>query len=231
MAKDVDEIELTRRLLVALDCADFALKPRDRPDVDATIAGRSIGVEVTVFHADETPGSGGSALRAAEEKAAKQAGGGPYGVWGVLDPLPGLTTRVRDKVTLAEDYDRTRFAELWLFIVAQFPKPGALASTFALSAALNAPTLDEHLHELLSRSPFARAYLHLSLEQTVYAWTPSERWRLLTGAPPEPSGGELWFKSVLRDPQWQRDPAGMARAEAQRVLDELAAERKKTNEP
>ena len=174
MAKHIEELELARRLLIALDCADFELNPSDRPDVDAKIGGRSNGVEVTVFHADEGPGRGGSVLRATEEKTARQAGDGPYGLWDVVDPLPGLITRIRDKVTTAEGYDRSRFAELWLLIVAQLPKPGAVASTFALSAALNAPSLNGHLHELLSGSSFAKAYLHFSLAHTLHSWTPSD---------------------------------------------------------
>ncbi len=231
MAKHVEEIELTRRLLVALDCADFVLNPSDRPDVDAAIGGRSIGVEVTVFHVDEGPGGRGSVLRATEEKTAKQTGGGVYGAWVPVDPVPGLATRIRDKVAIAKGYDRSRFTELWLLIVGQLPKPGAVVSTSALSLALNRDSLNQHLHALLSGSPFARAYLHLSLERTIYAWTPSEGWRLLVGSPPVPASSELWFKRFLRDPEWLRDPAGKARAEAQKVLDELAAQRNKTKEP
>jgi len=116
-------------------------------------------------------------------------------------------------------------------IVAQLPKFGAVGSTFALSAALNAPSLNQQLHDLLAGSTFDQAYLHLSLELTIYAWTRSERWQLVKGSPPAPAGSELWFKGVLRDPEWLRDPAGRARVEAQKVLDELAAQRRKTKEP
>jgi len=90
---------------------------------------------------------------------------------------------------------------------------------------------NQQLHDLLTRSPFDQAYLHLSLEQTIYVWTRSERWQLVKGSPPAPAGSELWFKGVLRDPEWLRDPAGRARVEAQKVLDELAAQRRKTKEP
>jgi hypothetical protein len=228
MAKHAEEIELTRRLLLALNCADFVLNPNDRPDVDGAIGGRSVGV---VFHADEGPGHGGSVLRATEEKTAKQADGRAYAMAGIVDPLPGLVTRVRDKVTIAEDYDRSRCTELWLLIVGQLPRPGAVASTFALSAALNAASLNQHLHELLSGSRFARAYVHLSLEQTIYAWSPSEGWWLLRGSAPAPGGSALSFKGVLRDPEWLSDPASKARAEAQKVLNELTARRNKTKEP
>jgi len=114
-------------------------------------------------------------------------------------------------------------------IVAQLPKFGAVGSTFALSAALNAPSLNQQLHDLLAGSTFDQAYL--SLELTIYAWTRSERWQLVKGSPPAPAGSELWFKGVLRDPEWLRDPAGRARVEAQKVLDELAAQRRKTKEP
>jgi hypothetical protein len=231
MTKHAQELELTRRLLTALGCTDFELSPSDRPDIVAAIGGRSIGVEVTVFHSDEGSGRGGSALRASEEKTARRAGHGPYTVAGVVDPLPGLVTRTCEKATVAKDYDRSRFAELWLLIVAQFPKPGAVASTFALSGALNPRSLNENLHELLNGSAFGHVYLHLSLEQTIYGWTRSEGWQLVKGSPPAEGGSELCFKDVLRDPEWLRDPAGKARAEAQKVLDECAAQRNKTKEP
>jgi hypothetical protein len=231
MGKHDEEIEVTRRLLLALDGADFVLNPSDRPDVDATISGRSIGVEVTVFHADEGLRRGGSVLRATEEKTARQSDGGSYAVWGIIDAVPGLTTRIRDKVAIAAEYDRRRFTELWLLVVAQFPKPGAVASTFALSTALNASSLNQHLHELLSGSVFDQAYIHLSLEQTIYAWTHSGGWRLVKGSPPVPGGSEFWFKDVLHNPEWLRDPEGKARAEAQKVLDELAAQRSNRKEP
>ena len=230
MGRHDEEIELTRRLLLALDAGDFVVNPSDRPDVDATIAGRSIGIEVTVFHADEGPGRRGSVLRATEERTVRQAGGGPTGGWIPVDPLPGLTARVSEKVTIAGAYDRRRFTELWLLIAAQLPKLGAVTSTFALSEALNTPSLNQQLHELLTRSAFDRAYLYLSLEQTIYAWTRSEQWRLLKGSLPAPGGSELWFKSVLRDPEWLRDPAAKARAEAQKVVDEFAAQKSRRKE-
>lgn len=231
MGKHDEEIELTRRLLLALDGGDFVLNARDRPDVKAAIGGRFVGIEITVFHGDEGPGRGGSVLRASEEKAARRAGGGPSGGWVPIDPLPSLTARIRDKVNSAEGYDRREFTELWLLIVAQLPKSGAVASTFALSAALNAPSLNQQLHELLAGSAFDQAYLHLSLEQTIYVWTRSERWQLVKGSSPAPGGSELWFKSVLRDPEWLRDPAGESRVEAQKILDELAAQRRRKKEP
>ena len=184
-----------------------------------------------MFHADEGLGRGGSVLRASEEKTARQSVGSPYAVWGVVDFVPGLTTRIRDKVAVAAEYDRRRFTELWLLIVAQFPKLGAVASTFALSAALNSRLLNQHFHELLSGSVFDQTYLHLPLEQTIYAWTRSEGWRLVSASTPAPGDSELWFKDVLRDPEWRRDPAGKARVEAQKALDELAAQRNKTKAP
>jgi hypothetical protein len=70
-----------------------------------------------------------------------------------------------------------------------------------------------------------------SLEQTIYVWTRSERWQLVKGSAPAPGGSELWFKSVLRDPEWLRDPAGKSRVEAQKILDELAAQRRRKKGP
>jgi hypothetical protein len=180
--KHAEEVELARRLFDALNCKGFTLTASDRPDVIAEIGGRCIGVEITVFHADEKPNRKGSALRAAEEETARKAGGALYGAWGIVDPLPGLNARIGEKISIATAYDAKRFDELWLLIVGQFPKPGAVVSTFASPIFLNLDDLNKHFNEMLSRSPFGRVYLHLWLNQTLYAWSPSEKWRFLSGS-------------------------------------------------
>jgi hypothetical protein len=186
--KHAEEVELARRLFDTLNCKG-TLTASDRPDVIAEIGGRCIGLEITVFHADEKPNHKGSARRAAEEETARKAGGALYGAWGTVDPLPGLTARIAAKISIATAYDAKRFDELWLLIVGQFPKPGAVVSTFASWIFLNLHDLNKHFNEMLSRSPFGRVYLHLGLDQTLYAWSPSEKWRLLSGSLPAARGG------------------------------------------
>lgn len=192
------EVELVRRLLNALSCKDFTLTKSERPDVSARIGERFVGVEVTAFHADEKPDHKGSALRAAEEKAARGACGAQYPVWGIVDYLPALRTRIADKILLATTYDRGQFNELWLLIVAQFPKYGAVTSTYMFAPNVNLDDLGRNLDEMLRGSPFERVYLLLFLDQKVYAWSPIGNWRLLS----EPSlmpDKPLWFKSLLND--------------------------------
>ncbi|MGO9147835.1 MAG: hypothetical protein ACLQDF_15870 [Desulfomonilia bacterium] len=223
--RHVEELELARRLLDALNCTDFTLTASDRPDVIAEIGGRRIGVEITVFHADEEPNHKGSALRAAEEKTARNAGGSLYLAWGIVNSLPGLDVRIREKISIATGYYADRFDELWLLIVGQFPKPGAVVSTFASPIFLNLDDLYQHFNEMLTRSPFGRVYLHLWLDQTLYSWSPSEKWQLLSGSLPTSGGSTAWFKSLLNDPDWQHDPGGKAQAEAHKAIDELLAQR------
>lgn len=227
--RHADEVELTRRLLDALGRRDVTLTPSDRPDVFAEIEGRCIGIEVTVFHADEVINRKGSALRAAEEKTARDGAGAPYSTWGIINSLPGLSARITDKISVATAYDPTHFDELWLLIVGQFPKPGAIASTFALSNFLSLHELTQHFDEKLHGSRFGRVYLHLWLDQILYGWCPSEKWRLLSGSVAEPSDSMPCFKTILDDPEWQHDPAGKARAEALKALDELREQRCRKN--
>jgi hypothetical protein len=75
--KHNEELEFATRLLVALGFHDAELKSWDRPDILAKMGSRRIGIEVTVFHADEESGSKGSALRAEEEKKTRKATVGP----------------------------------------------------------------------------------------------------------------------------------------------------------
>lgn len=191
--KHAEEVELARRLFDALNYKDFTLTASDRPDVVAEIGGRCVGVEITVFHADEKPNRKGSALRAAEEEIARKAGGASYAAWGIVDPLPGLHTRIGEKISVATAYDAKKFDELWLLIVGQFPKPGAVVSTYPPSICPD--DLNRHFNRMLSKSPFGRVYLHLLLDQTLYAWSASEKWRLLSRSLPASGGSTLWFQN------------------------------------
>lgn len=214
------EVELVRRLLNALSCKDFTLTRRERPDVSAKIGGRYIGVEVTEFHSDETENHKGSARRAAEEKAAREASGALTPIWINVDPLPGLKTRIADKVSRATTYYEKQFAELWLLIVAQLPKSGAVTSTYILPSMVNLDDMDSGFDEMLRTSLFDRVYFLLCLDKKLYAWSRSERWRLLSESSCAPDKS-LWFRSLLNDSEWLRDPDGKALTEARKALDDL----------
>ncbi len=52
----------------------------------------------------------------------------------------------------------------------------------------------------------------------------NEKQRSVWEKPPEdqsPIGGDLWFKELLKDPDWLRDPAGKAGQVAHQAVDEL----------
>jgi hypothetical protein len=173
------EIDLVRRLFGTLGIQQFTLEPSDRPDVIVVIDDHSIGIEVTVFHVDESMGGNGSSLRVEEERKAKDAKSKPYMMWVNTDPLPGLVARIKDKISVASTYDNTRYDELWLLVVTQFPKMGAISSTFVLPNFIDLTKLDNNLQPQLNNSIFAAVYIHAALYNKVYKWSPSKGWRIL----------------------------------------------------
>lgn len=216
------ELECVRRLFATLGQQCPRLFSRDRPDVIAVNGGLRIGIEVTVFHADGGMGRRGSPLRAGEEAQSRKLPNSSYAARGISDPFPGLRARIMDKIKLARGY-RGKYHKLWLLIVAQLPKSGAVGATFIVPASLKRNLLNGQFHELLARSPFDAAYLYLSMDKTVYAWSERKRWQQVAG----PSGGKsspdrgLWFKDILNDLEWIQDPDKKAREEARKAIDEL----------
>lgn len=218
------EIDLVRRLLEALSIPAFNLKPRDRPDVVAEINERRVGIEVTEFHGDEGPNSNrGSNQRRNEVQISKQANGHPYARWGVVNSLPALVARIKSKVEHAESYKNQDFDELWLLVSASIPQMGGVCSTFIIPFALNLDELNRATDGTLRNSQFTKAYLHVLMGRCLYNWSPPEKWQVLQAPVKEPQDSELWFKKILRDPEWLRDPVGKRRAEAMKALEELRA--------
>jgi hypothetical protein len=228
--RQFEEVELTRRLLNTLGHKDVTLARNDKPDVLARIDGRRIGIEVTVFHADEAIDCNGSKLREAEEKEARKAPDGPYSSWGVANPLSGLQARIADKIVVSAAYDASSLDEMWLLIIGQFPKSGALASTFISPIFVSIKELNQHFDATLRRSRFDTAYLHLSLHQITYGWSPNQRWQLQSSEIPEASRATLSLRKTLDDSGWLRTPEGKARAEAHKALDELIERRYRSND-
>jgi len=220
--KQIDELKHAKRLLETIGFQDVELKCGDRPDILATIDSRRIGIEVTEYHADEGSGGKGSALRAEEEKKARQSNGDGYTMWGKTEPWSGLGFRLEEKTKLAETYDIKPYDELWLLIVAQLPKLGGIAATYAIYDVMKISDMNCYYHEQLCQSKYHAVFFHLIVDGVIYKWTPGERWTVLRSPHKQPSAGrELWFKNVLRDPDWQRDPDAKARQEAHKVIDEL----------
>ena len=171
-------MELATRFLRDVGHADVRLETGDRPDVVAHIHGKRIGIEVTQFHADENQSVNGSALRAEEVKKAKDSGGGSYLQWGVANPMPGLVTRIKDKILAASAYNKEFYDNLWLLISSQLPKAGALGSTFVFAPLINVIDLNNATHMQLCGSSFSAAHLHLIMNQSVYSWSRSEQWHV-----------------------------------------------------
>lgn len=222
--KQIVECELLRRLFTALHLEGFALESGDRPDVTAVGNGCRIGIEVTEFHSDEGQSSrGGSIQRKTEKQINRNASGRPYAMWGVVDPMPALITRIMDKVEKAKHYQIKNFDELWLLIGAAIPQPGAMVSTYILSPALDLEKLNDCTHNLLRDSPFAKGYLHVLMGNGLYQWLRSEKWHVIQA--PREVKGVPWsrFKALLNDPKWLRDPRGQGRSEMKKALEEWRA--------
>lgn len=222
--KQVVECELVQRLFSALHLEGFTFKASDRPDVVATGNGRRIGIEMTVFHGDEGQNlHGGSAQRKTEEQINRNVADRPDAMPVVVDPLPALVARIKDKVKKARDYQAESFDELWLVIDASVPRLGAVASTHIVSIAVNQEILNNSSHDLLSGSSYAKVYLHLLMGGGLYEWTRADSWCVLQ-APQGISGVSLnRIKEILSDPEWRRDPVGKGHAEAMKALEELRA--------
>jgi hypothetical protein len=138
--------------------------------------------------------------------------------------------RIADKVVKASKYTFNEFHEAWLLVAASIPRSDAVASTFIVPRLMSANDLQQETGDVLRQSKYARVYLYIGVGETLYEWQPAHYWRLIHGNSAQPAqlGGRLSFNSVLSDPGWLSDPAGKARAKAQKVLDELGALRKNT---
>ena len=200
-------------------------------DIVTTLDGKSIGVQLTDYHADEDQraGSRGQTLRSEEQKKAsealKQSGPKVYGAWVPGNYIPPLRYRFEDKIAKAHKYPIPKH-ELWLLVNAQDRRYGATGATFIAAAVISEETLDREFNALLSASPFARVFLFLASERVVYGWTKaSNRWELLKDKPEVDQQHvremqELLFgRGKLRD-EWLADPDGMSEKALKEILGE-----------
>ena len=174
--KQTEDMDLVARFLCELGWTDVCLEAGDRPDVVALINRKSIGIEVTKFHADERPTFKGSTLRVEEKKKVSKSGGGAYAMWGVTNLIPGLVTRINEKIKVATTYDHTCYEQLWLLISSQIPMVNAVVSTFAFP--LDISELNDATHAQLCRSLFSAVHFHLMMTHGVYSWSRTERWQV-----------------------------------------------------
>jgi hypothetical protein len=207
-----------------------AAGPETGMDVATTLGGRSIGVQITDYHADEdqTNGSRGQTLRSEEEKKAREAlkqdGVKSYGSWAPGNYIPPLRYRLASKIAKASKYSVVK-DELWLLVTAQDQRFGATGSTFIAAGVVSIETLNRELNEHLAASPFTRVFLFLASERAVYGWTKAaNRWECLKEKPELDQEHvremqELLFgRGKVRD-AWLTDPEGMSEKAIAEILD------------
>jgi hypothetical protein len=202
-------------------------------DVEIWLNGSRIGVQVTVYHADEgqVPVAG-SPLRADEEGKAKHAlkSGSPvkaYGHWASANYIPALSRRVKDKVDKARARPNTDFDELWLLVCAEIPRWGGTGSTMISPAVVGLDDLNAHIAPILNGEPFSRAFLLIWLEGVVYGWTSEGgAWHVLRDAavPVRDDNkrlADIAFNHDNAPEPWLRDPEGSFANAIQEVLAEF----------
>lgn len=178
--KQQEELELADRLLAKLGYTNAVLVADDRPDVLAQINGKKIGIEVTVFHADEHKSAKGSDLRPAEKLLANQSPNQTYAMWGESNPNPSLIKRIEDKIQKSSAYDASHCEQLWLLVSTGIPNPGSLVSTLAVPAFIEVTELNRLTHQALCNSPYAVAYIHMLLPSALYSWSRNSQWQKIS---------------------------------------------------
>jgi hypothetical protein len=237
MGNFVEELSAVNRLagLLGLDvispCNPNPPGVETGADVQFLLGGRKIGVQVTVFHADEaaSPARGGSVSRREEQakagEAMKSNGVKSYGHSASAKYGPALLRRVEAKVCKALSHG-ANYNELWLLIAAQIPNWGATASTMISPDVVRVEDLDQLLNEVLAKSLFSRAFLLLHLEGVVYEWQRGKSWRVAREVSPEARSAQKQMQDIafgrgdVRE-RWLSDREGMEVAAIMEVLDEF----------
>jgi hypothetical protein len=175
---------LARALRLSVDQYRDPLKDYGREtgvDVIAVLGSRHIGFQVTEYDGGEgnsqlKPGH----LRAKEMKLKREAGvTGVYGGWGSPHAEQALSARIAQKVRKSLDYDFAEYDQVWLLISAGVP--GAGTSTFLPHYHIRADDLDQWTAEMLARSKYGKAFVHVIMGDALFEWDTRSRWRKLTG--------------------------------------------------
>lgn len=182
------ECEITSNFLNALGVRhEGLLNPKEvsRIETGADVQvrlnpGKDIGIQVTVYHADENDIEKGSRVREQEEKNKREGELRPLSI--PANFIPALEKRLKEKVAVSQEYRFEEFSEVWLLVAASLMKPGALASTMLPSALIKPEELTDSFHELLSESKYSSVYLYLHNEKAVYQWNRQEQWKTAKGA-------------------------------------------------
>jgi hypothetical protein len=166
--------------LEALGKEITTLIQQDRPDVLVEFDGMRVGIEVTVFHADEGINGKGSLIRMEEQIAAgrARARGGAYQLYVPdMDPTAALASRVKDKCGNF-GLKTSSIDELWLLVAGGLVDDiGRLAATGVDPKRLQVSELNKLTHDALTASEFDRAYFDVHSWGSLYRWTRSGKWK------------------------------------------------------
>ncbi|UTH75555.1 hypothetical protein [Chromobacterium sp. IIBBL 290-4] len=174
------EREWVRRLFEQKGIAPLDVRSLKCPAPDVGVAlsdGRFLAIEVTEVLAGE------HARRTARKKdvqSAQQAAGG-IGLM-FTQPANALDVACRIEAKVGKDYQVPHGHQLHLLLAAGTVEHGSLAS--ALPSILSISELDQLTHDMLSRSRYQHAYLHVQLGQGLYEWNRHQRWHEIH--PPHP---------------------------------------------
>lgn len=150
-------------------------------DVIAVVGSRQIGFQVTEYDGGEgnsqmKPGH----MRAAEVKLKREAGiTGVYGGWGSPHAERAFSARIDQKVRKSLDYDFAEYDQVWLLVSAGIPGVGT--STFLPHFHIGSHDLNQWTAAILAGSKYARAFLHVIMGDTLFAWDRRSGWRKLVG--------------------------------------------------
>jgi hypothetical protein len=153
---------------------------------------------VTRFKRLEGVANPGRGLRATEKRNVRH-GQFPAVAIPLGHQLMSLRARMTDKIEKARRYTFQQFDEVWLLVSASLADPEAIVSTSLIPLLLTPEDVNKCLDdEMLRRSKYAKAFIHIQVGDTVYRWTRESGWQLIHGAARlQPTDGDPWFKSFL----------------------------------
>ncbi|NHQ82342.1 hypothetical protein HA051_12230 [Chromobacterium vaccinii] len=140
------------------------------PDVGVSLSdGRCLAIEVTEVLAGEY------ARRNARKKEIQQAQQAAGGIgWMFTRPANALDVACRIEAKVGKDYHVPNGHQLHLLLAAGTVEHGTMASTLLLFISI--PELNQLTHDMLERSRYQHAYLHLQLGRGLYEWNRRDRW-------------------------------------------------------
>ncbi|MFB9157758.1 hypothetical protein [Chromobacterium violaceum] len=138
------------------------------PDVGVQLSdGRRLAIEVTEVL------SGEHTRRHARKKEIQQAPGGIDAIF--TRPASALDVACRIEAKMGKDYHVPHGHQLQLLLAAGTVEHGGGSTSLLLY--LSVQELNQLTHDMLERSRYQHAYLHLQLGSGLYEWTRRDGWR------------------------------------------------------